>query len=143
MNTAPVTRRTPRVIYWYTAYRIVLLLFTLAILAAGFVFLVYPEWILGPNAGTAFGLRIDLLVSSIYLSMGGAGAVLLVISFLLPRSRTAYAYHLMIIGVGSLAGAIGILTVIPLVYFWLRPEVQAYYGWSTELDQPHQHEATD
>ena len=45
----------------------------------------------------------------------------------LPRRRWAWVYHLVLIGIGMTSCAC-LPFVTPLLIFWIRPEVQAYFG---------------
>lgn len=146
MASLPQHGRPPRVVFWYNLYRVFLLLVFLTVTGVGAVLAFHPEETLGklmgktPFPGGATGL--GTLTGGLFMSAGGVAAVLTAISFLLRRSRTAYAYHVMVMTLGAVCGlfCMGLdlacmAALVTLLIFWVRPEVQEYFGWSTELDR--------
>jgi hypothetical protein len=69
------------------------------------------------------------------LILYGLAFPLVLLSFFMPRSRWGYFYHLLVLGIACTEGILGMAMAIPLALFMVRPEVQAYFGWTTELDQ--------
>ena len=133
MTSTPIAPRRPKVIFWYTMYRIALLCFYLLEVAGGLLFLTFPDLLPG-GAGSLGPLPVETVLGVYYLGAGLLEGLLVIISFLMSRTRTAYAYHLVVMALSMMNGVFCLGAVIPLLIFWVRPEVQAYFGWSTELD---------
>jgi hypothetical protein len=146
MASLPQHGSPPRVIFWYKLYRVFLLLMFLSVTGVGAAVAFRPEETLGrlmgttPFPGGASGL--GALSGDLFMSAGSVAAVLTAISFFLRRSRTAYVYHVMVMTLGTVSALfcmgldlLCLASMVTLLIFWVRPDVQAYYGWSTELDR--------
>ena len=113
----------PAAVKWFLVYCGVLSAMYLGLLACGIVVLV-----LGPA-------QLDMTPSAAALTGGiltGVGAAFLAVSaapFLLPPRPWVWIYDLVVICVG-MTSACFLAASIPLLIFWIKPDVKAYFGRS-------------
>ena len=120
-------------LFWYSLYRCLLVLLYVTQGTLGILLTFFPEVL--PGASTWSGpASFFSLAGSAVLLMVGTGLLLVALSFFMPRSPTGYAFHILVMGLGCSEGVLGMAMAIPLLLFWVRPEVQAWFGWPTELD---------
>lgn len=114
--------KTPGAIIWYRVYLVVMCLMFLAVIAGGAVVLsgVFPI-----TAEDLDGMPPQVL-GSIYLIMGIAMMIPYALAFVLPRKPWVWIYHLVMICIGMTGCTI--VASIPLLIFWLKPDVKGYFG---------------
>lgn len=71
------------------------------------------------------GMPVQLL-GGIYLGLGLVFLVPFVVAFFLPRRRWTWIYHLVMICIGMTGCTI--VASIPLLIFWIKPDVKAYFN---------------
>jgi MFS family permease len=115
----------PPVVQWFRVYAgamaaLYALLFFGGILAMGFL----PTLPKGPDdPPTAFLIAYGGLFMSLGLLFGGAFAAI----FFLKPQPWVWSYSLVLICLG-MTSACCIPACVPLLIFWLKPEVQRWYG---------------
>lgn len=114
------TALKPAVIIWYKLY-LAFLAFLFLLVAVGGVFLT-----LAPISADDLDGISPMLLGIIYLVMGLALAIPVIIGFFLPRKSWVWVYHLVMICIGMTGCTI--VFSIPLLIFWLKPEVKTYFG---------------
>jgi len=117
-DASPLPENRPGVIAWYRAYLAVLVLLFLFSAGAGIVPLVFeidPEELGMPPVAFA----------AIMTGMGGVLLLLTAAAFFLPRRPWAWIYHIVLICIGMTGCTVGFS--IPLLIFWIRPEVKAWF----------------
>lgn len=109
----------PQVVTWYYVYVVVLCLMFLAVIVGAALVLagVFPI----PEEEQTDAT----VVSLIYLIMGGFILIPCLVAFFLPRRKWVWIYHMVLICLG-LTGCT-VVGCIPLLIFWLKPEVKAYF----------------
>ena len=113
----------PRVVFWERVYCGVMGAVYLLLVVGSVVAAVFHDSI--ADANTSPG---EVLFGSV--AIGGLSAVFAAVflaGLFVPRRRWAWVYHLVLMGIGMTSCAC-LPFVVPLLVFWLRPEVQAYYG---------------
>ena len=123
----------PGVLPWQLAYCAAMALLYLLITAAGVAMAIFHQEMAEPKTdpdGTTT-LVMGVLMALVCLALTVAYAA----AFVLPRRRWAWVYHLVLIAIG-LTSCACIPFSLPLLVFWIRPEVQAWYGMSTGLAVP-------
>jgi hypothetical protein len=126
----PALAARPRVLPWQLAYCAAMALLYLLLTAAGAAMAIFHEEMADPKSdpdGTG-AIIMGLLMALVCLALTAAYAA----AFVLPRRRWAWVYHLVLIAIG-LTSCACIPFSLPLLVFWIRPEVQAWYGMSTGL----------
>ena len=113
----------PAVVSWQKVYCGVLAAVYLLLTLGGLALAVFHRQAADAqtSAGEALFLGVVLaLTCAACAAAFGAG-------LFLPRRRWAWIYHLVLIGIGMTSCACLPFT-IPLLIFWIRPEVQRYYS---------------
>lgn len=110
----------PPVVGWYKAYLGFLTFLFLLVVAVGVVFFVAP---ISPD--DLDGMPPELM-GGIYLGSGIVMSIPCIVGFFLPRSKGAWIFHLVMICIG-LSGCT-IFFSVPLLIFWLKPEVKDWYS---------------
>lgn len=119
-QVAPVR---PQVIMWFRAYCVVLCVLYLA--AAGFslvFFLVDPTTLEMPRVGA-------YVVGAFLLGLGLVLFVAVLLPLILQPRPWLWTYDLVVICLG-MTSACFLPACIPLLIFWLKPEVKSYFGKS-------------
>ena len=118
----PVPPR-PAAVTWFLVYCGVLCAMYLGLVACGIALLV-----MGPS-------HLDMTPSAALLTGGiltGVGTAFLAVSaapFLLPARPWVWIYDMVVICMG-MTSACFLPASIPLLIFWIKPEVKAYFGRS-------------
>lgn len=111
---------TPPVYKWFVVYCIVMALLYLVVAAMGVVFLfISPDPQMDKTEATLMG--IVFLVMGLILFVPYASAPFL------PRQSWVWVVGLVLICIG-LTSACCLPVCIPLLIFWLKPEMKAFYG---------------
>ena len=66
------------------------------------------------------------VMGGIYIAMGVLFAIPFLIAFFIPRKPWAWTYHIVMICIGMTGCTI--VASIPLLIFWLKPDVKGYFG---------------
>lgn len=114
----------PGVILWYRIYLGLSVFFCLLAAALGGFFL-WPDSPMYAQTPPEEHVILKIM-GGIYLLIGLLGIVVYLIPFFLGRKPWVWIYHLVMICLGIPAGFL--IASIPLLIFWLKPEVKAYYG---------------
>ncbi len=110
----------PKVVLWVKVYEAALALVYLALVVAGFVFLL-ADVATGPDDPPPAVLGGLFIAASLPLALlFGAGL------FVRPTQR-AWVFHLVLICIG-LTSACCMPATIPLLIFWFKPETKAHFG---------------
>ena len=97
----------------------------LATLGGAFLMVIFAEAIAEGDATTS---AQELVIIGVLLALVGVALTIpYVVAFALPRRPWAWIYHLVLIAIGMTSACCLPLTV-PLLIFWLKPEVQSWYG---------------
>lgn len=114
----------PGVIVWYKVYvGFMILMFLLLAAAGGVLFAeVFPL-----TAEDLDGMPPKEL-GILYLALGVIFAIPYLVALFLPRKKWVWVYHMVMICLGMTGCTI--VASIPLLIFWLKPEVKAYYDES-------------
>ena len=114
----------PPVVVWFRVYCGLMAFLYLMNIAGGAVLLVMRDRI----ARHLQGQTVDLAVQgALCVVIGIVFVVPFSVSFFLPRKKWVWIYDLVLICLG-LANCCCIPACIPLLIFWLKPEVKAYFG---------------
>ena len=114
----------PAVIGWYKAYLGFLVFLFLVVTGAG-IFL----WV-APLSPEDLDDMPKELMAGIYIGSGAVMLILSLVGFFLPRAKGAWVFHLVMICIG-LTGCTLVFS-IPLLIFWLKPEVKDWYTQGRE-----------
>lgn len=113
----------PRVVSWQRLYCAAMTALYLALVLGCLLAAIFRERMADAQTspgevlfGAAFVGAISLACAAVYAA-----------GLFLPRRRWAWLYHLALIGIGMTSCAC-LPFALPLLIFWIRPEVQAYYG---------------
>ena len=117
---ASLNQETPPVYKWFVAYCIFMALGYLTAAAMGIVFM-FIEPDRDMSAAEAKIMGIVLLVMGLVLCVPYAAAPFL------PRQSWVWVLGLVLICIG-LTSACCLPACIPLLIFWLKPEMKAFYG---------------
>jgi hypothetical protein len=119
----------PPVVKWYKLYCMMMVLVYLLGLVGGVALLMYQTAVLAWLGGAEVS-AVELTIRGIILVVAcGVMLVVNIAALFLPRQPWVWIYHLVNIALG-LSGCCALLT-IPLLIFWLKPEVQQYFGRSS------------
>ena len=99
-----------------------MLLLMLLVVGIGIALIVAPL-----SAEDLDGMPPDLM-GGIYLAMGIVFTIPFLIALFLPRKPWTWIYHIVMICLG-MTGCTLVFS-IPLLIFWLKPDVKGYYGRS-------------
>jgi hypothetical protein len=113
----------PRVVFWQRVYCGVMGAVYLAIVVGSLLAAAFHDSLADADTSpreVIFGSLVIGGLSAIFAAVFLAG-------LFVPRRRWAWVYHLVLMGIGMTSCAC-LPFVVPLLVFWLRPEVQAYYG---------------
>jgi drug/metabolite transporter (DMT)-like permease len=112
--------RTPPVYTWFVVYCILMALGYLFLAVMGVVFF-FTE----PDR--EMSAAEQKLMSSVFLILGLAFFVAYALPPFLPRKSWVWVFGLVLICLG-LSSACCLPVCIPLLIFWLKPEMKAFYG---------------
>ncbi|MDF1810850.1 MAG: hypothetical protein P1V20_01495 [Verrucomicrobiales bacterium] len=118
-NTA--SPETPGVILWYKVYLIVMCLMFICVAGLGAALMtgLFPV-----TAEDLDGMPPQFM-GIIYTGIGVAILIPYVVALFLPRRQWTWIYHLVMICIGMTGCTI--IASIPLLIFWIKPEVKDYY----------------
>lgn len=118
---APHSGPLPGVLFWFKAYCALMCLMYLAVAVGSlFFFLVPPEKL-------EMGQTEASIIGGIFLAMGLPLFGLFLVPFFTPFRPWAWGYAMAMICIGMLSACFWPIC-IPLMIFWLKPEVKAIYG---------------
>jgi len=112
----------PGVIVWYYVYLVFTCLMFFCVVGVGAAFL---SGLIPLTAEDLDGMPPQL-IGGIYLGLGLVFLIPFVVAFFLPRRRWVWVYHLVMICIGMTGCTI--VASIPLLIFWIKPEVKAYFN---------------
>lgn len=122
MNAGAPSQPAPPVIFWFKAYSVAMALLYLLVIGLGIFFFFL---------GTIDDQEIDTVEMFIMGTiMVGLGLVLLgvyVAAIFLPRKPWVWIYDIVMIAIG-LTSCLTMAAAIPLLIYWIKPEVQQYFG---------------
>ena len=104
----------PRVVIWFKVYSAILCLIYF------FTFIISP-FLLSSNDDELIIYGLVFLILSIPLFL------ICILPIFLPRKPWVWIYSLVIIGLGMTGCCFPVC--IPLLIFWIKPEVKIYYGY--------------
>lgn len=111
----------PPVVFWFKVYAGVLCFLYLCVLLFSIALLTMEPSDLGMAEDEA------MIMGVIFLVMGGGLFVACLLPFLLRPRPWVWIYNMVVICFG-MTSACFLIACIPLLIFWLKPEVKAYYG---------------
>ena len=118
--SASLNTATPAVYPWFVAYCILMALLYVATAAMGIMFMfVEPDQEMSATEAKVMG--------TIMVIVGLAFFVPYAIAPFLPRKSWVWIFGLVLICIG-LTSACCLPACIPLLIFWLKPEMKAFYG---------------
>ena len=120
---APVIR--PQVIMWFKFYAILMVILYVLVAAVGVLFFI-PDLVPADTAEDAIAMKFAGVV---YLGLGLVFAGVFVVGLVTKGQSWAWIYNLVLICIG-LTSCLFLPICIPLLIFWLKPEVKAFYGRS-------------
>jgi hypothetical protein len=115
---------TPGVWYFYVAYCLFMALLYLAVVGLGLLFIVAAEPIAAEDSRHSAAEMI--VVGAVLCIMGGVLLLMYAVAPLLPKSKAAWIYGFVTIGIG-MTSACTLPFCIPLLIFWLKPETKAFF----------------
>ena len=105
----------PKVIIWFKVYAILLSLIYL------FMVIISPIFLLSGESDVIIaGLLIIILCFPFF--------IISILPVFLPRKPWVWVYSLIIIGIG-MTSACCLPASLPLLIFWLKPDVKRFYGY--------------
>jgi drug/metabolite transporter (DMT)-like permease len=111
---------TPPVYKWFLAYCILMALIYLVVALMGIIFLVTgPDPEMSELEATIMGL-VFLVMGLVFFAGYAVGPFL-------PRKSWAWVYGMVLICIG-LTSACCLPACIPMLIFWLKPELKAFFG---------------
>jgi hypothetical protein len=115
---------TPTVWYFYIVYCVLMALLYLLCLGGGLAMIAFADEIAAqdPTSSPTEGL----IIGSVLAVMGGGLLLMYGIAPLLPKSKGAWIYGFVTIGLG-MTSACTLPFCIGLLIFWLRPETKAFF----------------
>ena len=112
--TIQITHR-PKVVIWFKVYAVLLSLIYL------FMVIISPIFFTtGDSDAIITGLFIIILCIPFF--------IISILPVFLPRKPWVWIYSVVIIGIG-MTSACCLPACIPLLIFWLKPEVKRFYGY--------------
>ena len=118
---APVIR--PQIVLWFKVYA-GLMAFVYALVIALGVLLMVPNLIPADTSEDAMAMKFG---GVIYLVIGLIFGGAYIVGLVTKAQSWAWVYNLVLICVG-LTSCLFLPICIPLMIFWLKPEVKAFYG---------------
>lgn len=118
--SASMKSETPSVYKWFVGYCISMALLYLTTAIMGIVFLfIEPDQDMSAEEAKIMG--------SVFIILGLVFFVPFVLAPFLPRKSWVWVYGLVLICIG-LTSTCCLPACIPLLIFWLKPEMKAFYG---------------
>ena len=122
---APAVYETPPAVTWFKVYAGVLAGLSIMIMLMGIAFMV-----MGPELTDIAEEEPELplvVMGGVYAAAGFISAVLNLVPFFIGNKSWAWVFNLVIICLGA-TSCCTMVFAIPLIIYWLKPDVQAYYG---------------
>lgn len=116
---------TPTVWYFYIVYCVLMALLYLLCLGGGLAMIAFADEIAAQDPDPTSPTE-TLIIGSVLAVMGGALLLMYGIAPLLPKSKGAWIYGFVTIGLG-MTSACTLPFCIALLIFWLRPETKAFF----------------
>jgi hypothetical protein len=118
-----MTASPPPVLFWQQLYCAAMAALYALLTVGGGAVMVWRERL--ADASTS---ALELLVTGGVLAVVGLPlAALFAAALFLPRRPWAWVYQVVLIAIG-MTSCCCLPFVVPLLIFWIRPEVQAYFG---------------
>lgn len=114
--------RTPGVWTWYIVYCVAMTLLYLFVVAIGVGFIVGSQKLADEEASP----EQVMMMGGIFAVIGGVLMLMYAIAPFLPKSKAAWIYGFVTIGIG-MTSACTLPICIPLLIFWLKPETKAFF----------------
>ena len=111
---------TPPVYKWYVAYCVTMALLYVSLIVMGIVFM-FIEPDRDMSAAEAKVMSVVFIIFGLLFSVPFAAAPFL------PRKSWVWVYGIVLISIG-LSSACCLPVCLPLLLFWLKPEMKAFYG---------------
>jgi hypothetical protein len=110
----------PAVLVWYKVYLAFMIALMVLVVGVG-VFLFFA-----PIPPEEFDGLSKEIMGGIYIALGIIFAIPPIIALFLPKRPWVWIYHLVMICLGMTGCTI--VASIPLLIFWIKPEVKAYFN---------------
>ena len=111
----------PKVVFWFKVYAGFMALLYFAVLVAGVLLVVFA-----PQSGNGIPLTI---MGAVYIALGFVLALAYSLVFAFKPSPGSWVFHLILICIGF-GGCPTIAAAVPLLIFWIKPEIKRFYGRS-------------
>lgn len=118
-----VSGSEPRVVFWYRVYCGAMVALYLLCLLAGIGLLLFQEELTSGEPEGDFGVMMS---GSLLFVLGFLLAAAFLASFFLPRKRSSWIYHLVMICLG-MTSVCTLPATIPLLIHWIKPETQDWF----------------
>lgn len=115
---------TPPVVVWFRVYCVLMSLLYLLCLGLGITMLVMRSFFAREMKEDAMVVTIQ---GSLYAGLGLVFLIAFAAAFFFPRKKWVWIYDLVLICLG-MTSCCCVPACIPLLIFWLKPEVKAYFG---------------
>ena len=119
----PVRQGAPAVVLWQNIYCGAMALLYLLLTGVGAAFAVFRESLADAKTSANENLIVGLVLIAVCLPLAGIFAA----GPFLPRRPWSWIYHIVLISLG-LTSCACLPVSVPLLIFWIRPEVQAWFG---------------
>ncbi|NJO21256.1 MAG: hypothetical protein HC838_16105 [Spirulinaceae cyanobacterium RM2_2_10] len=130
MTTSAAAR--PQAVTWYRIYAIFVAVFYILILLLGIGLLAFDPSTLGITAEDALEMRINAIACVV---VGLPFSIIFGIAPFLPSRPWAWVYGIVTICL-SLTSCCCLPAAIPLLIFWIKPEVKQFYGFGNQPATP-------
>jgi len=130
----------PPVLAWYMVYCVLLAVICLLAVGVGVFWMAAPEFMkMVMEANRANQTNEDIvaikIVSAMYIIVGLPLMILYIVALFLPRKPWAWTYGIITIAI-SFLGCCCIPAGIPLLIYWLKPDVKRYFGMADDSQIP-------
>lgn len=115
---------TPGVWYGYLIYCILMAMLYLACLGLGIVFIAFADQLSADDPDMS--ATEATIMGTVFAVMGGVMFLMYAIAPVLPKSKAAWIYGFVTIGIG-MTSACTLPFCIALLIFWLKPETKAFF----------------
>ncbi len=115
-------KHTPKAVKWYKLYAGFLGLLNLLVLGIGIAFLIFHEELGEAGDGPVVTIIYGVFFCGLGLVASGAGFA----GAFLPAKPWAWTYGMVLICLGM--SSCTMVFSIPLLIYWLKPEIQEYFG---------------
>ena len=122
----------PRVVFWYRVYCGFMAFLYVLCIGGGIALLAFRTEIAAEDPETPEEILVVYGFFLLVLGLVLTGAY--IAAFFLPRERWAWIFHLVLICLG-LTSCCSMLASIPLLIYWIKPEVQTWFGMKKKPPQ--------